>query len=217
MRILMLILLVGIHCQNLGAQGLGLLKYDGGGDWYANPTALGNLSAAYNESVGAASYVHPSEVELEGLLASGISFLHVTGHGRIVFSEQQRAILRQFTSRGGFIHIDDNYGMKDFVLEELPLIFPDGQLQRVALSHPIFNVPNKFENGLPKIHEHDGENPEHIGVFVKGELVALFTYECDLGDGWEDEDVHNDSQEKREKALKMGVNLVHWSIVRSNR
>lgn len=217
MRIIIGILLACALCQNLSAQGLGLLKYNGGGDWYANPTALANLSTAYNESVGATSYVHPSEIEVERLLESGISFLHVTGHGRIVFSEDQRETLRQFTSRGGFIHVDDNYGMKDFVLEELPLIFPNAQLQRVALTHPVFNIPNKFEDGLPKIHEHDGEQPEHVGVFVKGELVALFTYECDLGDGWEDEDVHNDSQEKREKALKMGVNLVHWSIVRSNR
>lgn len=215
MRITLSILCILCLGPNLGAQGLGLLKYDGGGDWYANPTALENLSLAYNESMEARTYVHPTEVEVEELLTSGISFLHVTGHGRIVFSQEQRELLHKFTDRGGFLHIDDNYGMKDFVLEELPLIFPDAQFQRVALTHPIFNVPNKFGDGLPKIHEHDGEDPEHLGVFVNGELVALFTYECDLGDGWEDEDVHNDSKEKREKALKMGVNLVHWSIVRS--
>lgn len=195
-------------------QGLGVLKYDGGGDWYANPTSLKNLAEFTQNTTGIAAYVHPKEVEVHQLLSSGISFLHVTGHGRIVFSEEQRKILKSFTARGGFIHFDDNYGMKDFVLEELPLIFPNALLQRVAHSHPIFNVPFVFESGLPKIHEHDGQTPENVGVFVEGELVALFTYECDLGDGWEDQDVHDDSQEKREKALQMGTNLVHWSILR---
>jgi hypothetical protein len=197
----------------VSAQVLGLLKYDGGGDWYANPTALNNLSNYYNKATNANSYVFPQEVTIEALLSSGISFLHGTGHGRIEFSETQRAILRLFTSRGGFIHIDDNYGMKDFAENQLDLCFPNAIKEDVSHSHQIFN--NVFPlKGLPKIHEHDNETPRAIGYFIKGELIALLTIESDIGDGWEDEEVHNDPKEKRDKALKMGSNLVHWSIVR---
>jgi len=198
----------------VNGQGLGLLKYDGGGDWYANPTALNNLAEYYSNQTGSSVYVLPREIEVSEVLRSGVSFLHVTGHGRIVFNDEQRQTLRDFVRRGGFLHIDDNYGMKDFVLNELPVLFPEATLQPVSLDHPIFKVPFPFEQGLPKIHEHDGEAPQNVGVFWSGELVAIFTYECDLGDGWEDPNVHNDSQEKREKALQMGSNLVHWSLLR---
>ena len=210
-KVIVLSLISSLACYG---QGIGLLKYDGGGDWYANPTALENLAVFYQNATGANAYVHSDALEISQVLSSGISFLHVTGHGRIVFSDEQREVLRQFTERGGFIHFDDNYGMKAFIQKELPLLFPAAQLQTVALSHPIFQVPFVFENGLPKIHEHDGQAPQNTGVFMDGELIAIFTYECDLGDGWEDEAVHNDSKEKREKALKMGANLVHWSILR---
>ena len=201
-----------IHAS-LSAQVLGLLKYDGGGDWYANPTALRNLSNYYNKATNAKSFVLPQEVTIETLLTSGVSFLHATGHGRIEFTESQRETLRRFATRGGFIHLDDNYGMKDFAESQLDLCFPEAQKEDVSHSHEIFK--NVFSlNGLPKIHEHDNETPRAIGYYIQGELIALLTIESDIGDGWEDEEVHNDPKEKREKALKMGSNLVHWSIVR---
>ena len=192
---------------------IGILKYNGGGDWYANPTALQNLSDFYNKASGAKTSVHPTPLELNNLLTSGVSFLHATGHGRIVFNEAERQILNDFVARGGFIHMDDNYGMKVFAEKELDLCFPDARKVIVAASHPIFNTLFELE-GLPKIHEHDNEPPKALGYFINGELIALLTTECDLGDGWEDQQVHNDPKEKREKALKMGSNLVHWSIVR---
>ena len=198
---------------SLSGQVLGLLKYSGGGDWYANPTALENLSEFYNAATGAKTSVAPSELTLREVLSSGVSFLHATGHGRIVFDEEERQILNDFVLRGGFLHIDDNYGMKEFAENELDLCFPQAKKVNVASSHPIFNTLFKFD-GLPKIHEHDNEQPKAIGYFIQGELVALLTVESDLGDGWEDPQVHNDPKEKRDKALKMGANLVHWAIVR---
>jgi hypothetical protein len=209
----LLLLTIFFYQFSLSGQELGLLKYDGGGDWYANPTALENLSDFYNSQTGAHSTVHPQEVTVEKLLTSGISFLHATGHGRIVFSANEREILNEFVQRGGFIHIDDNYGMKEFAELELDRCFPNAKKVEVAKNHPIFNSLFKLE-GLPKIHEHDNEKPKAVGYFLNGELVALLTVESDIGDGWEDQEVHNDPKEKREEALKMGANLVHWSIVR---
>lgn len=209
-----LLIFIIFSCQfSLSGQVLGLLKYDGGGDWYANPTALENLSNFYNSETGARSTVYPQEVIIQNLLTSGISFLHATGHGRIIFSNAEREILKKFVQRGGFLHIDDNYGMKDFAESELDQCFPNAKKVEVAANHPIFNTLFKFE-GLPKIHEHDNEKPKALGYFLNGELVALLTIESDIGDGWEDEEVHNDPKEKREDALKMGANLVHWSLVR---
>lgn len=209
-----LLLFIIFSCQfSLSGQVLGLLKYDGGGDWYANPTALENLSNFYNSETGARSTVHLGEVTAENLLTSGISFLHATGHGRIVLSKKEREVLNEFVQRGGFFHIDDNYGMKVFAESELDKCFPNAEKVEVAQNHPIFKSLFKLE-GLPKIHEHDNEKPKAIGYFLNGELVALLTIESDIGDGWEDEEVHNDPKEKREEALKMGANLVHWSIVR---
>lgn len=209
----LLLLTLFFYQFSLYGQELGLLKYDGGGDWYANPTALENLSNFYNSQTGARSTVHPQEVTVQKLLTSGISFLHATGHGRIVFSTNEREILNEFVQRGGFLHIDDNYGMKEFAELELDKCFPNAKKVEVAKNHPIFNSLFKLE-GLPKIHEHDNEKPKAVGYFLNGELVALLTVESDIGDGWEDQEVHNDPKEKREEALKMGANLVHWSIVR---
>ena len=197
----------------MSGQVLGLLKYSGGGDWYANPTALVNLCEFYNSTTGAKCTIAPSELTPKEVLNSGVSFLHATGHGRIVFDENERQILNDFVNRGGFIHIDDNYGMKEFAENELDLCFPQAKKVNVASSHPIFNTLFKLD-GLPKIHEHDNEQPKAIGYFIQGELVALLTVESDIGDGWEDAQVHNDPKEKRDKALKMGANLVHWAIVR---
>ena len=205
-------MLCGLGSQ---AQVIALLKYNGGGDWYANPTALANLSAFYNNQTDAKTYVLNKEVTCEELLGSGISFLHATGHGRMVFNETERTILRTFVSRGGFIHFDDNYGMKEFARAELDLIFPSAKAVDLSTNHPIFTSPFPFPEGLPKIHDHDGKPPKALGYFIDGELVALLTTESDLGDGWEDVEVHNDPELKRELALKMGSNLVHWALQRS--
>ena len=210
------VLLFTLLFSNSNAQVLGLLKYDGGGDWYANPTALKNLSAFYNEATEARTVVLVKEVTVNSLLSSSVSFLHATGHGRIVFSEEEAQILRQFVKRGGFLHVDDNYGMKDFALEELAKVFNEATIKSISINHPIFELPFKMPAGLPKIHEHDGLPQEAIGYFYGGELVAVLTYETDLSDGWEDAEVHQDSQEKRILALKMGANLVHWSLVRNS-
>ncbi len=210
----LLILLIGgtTICE---AQILAVYKYDGGGDWYANPTALKNLSEFYNATSGAKSSVDPEPVTAEVLLEHGVSFLHATGHGRIVLAEAQRDQLRLFTENGGFIHFDDNYGMSTYAKEVLQQVFPEATVAPVAHSHPIFNTPFSFPKGLPKIHEHDNGLPEAQGYFVNGELVALLTIETDLGDGWEDAEVHGDAKEKREDALKMGANLLNWATVRN--
>ncbi|CAI8163373.1 MAG: Uncharacterised protein [Flavobacteriales bacterium UBA4585] len=210
------LLLVFIGCAQIcEAQVLAVFKYDGGGDWYANPTALKNLSAFYNKSTDARSSVRSEPVTAESLLASGVSFLHGTGHGRIILSKDQANQLRAFTENGGFLHIDDNYGMSTYAKEALKQVFPTATIERVSHDHPIFYSLFPFPKGMPKIHEHDNGKPEAIGYFVKGELVALLTLETDLGDGWEDAEVHADAQEKREAALKMGANLLHWATVRN--
>ena len=212
-RFLFLLLLgYSFSCQ---AQLLAVYKYDGGGDWYANPTALENLSAFYNASTGAKSTVCTEPITAETLLESGVSFLHATGHGRIVISEAQGNQLRTFTENGGFLHIDDNYGMSTYAKDALKEVFPTATIALVNLKHPIFNTLYPFLAGMPKIHEHDNSEPEALGYFVKGELVALLTSETDLGDGWEDAEVHGDSLEKRQAALKMGANLLHWATVRN--
>lgn len=210
------LLLVFIGCAQIcEAQVLAVFKYDGGGDWYANPTALKNLSAFYNKSTDARSSVRSEPVTAESLLASGVSFLHGTGHGRIILSKDQANQLRAFSENGGFLHIDDNYGMSTYAKEALKQVFPTATIERVSHDHPIFYSLFPFPKGMPKIHEHDNGKPEAIGYFVKGELVALLTLETDLGDGWEDAEVHADAKEKREAALKMGANLLHWATVRN--
>jgi len=210
------LLLVLLGCaQVCEAQVLAVFKYDGGGDWYANPTALKNLSKFYNKSTDAKSLVRSEPTTAESLLVSGVSFLHATGHGRIILSETQADQLRLFTENGGFLHIDDNYGMSSYAKEALKQVFPTATIEHVSHDHAIFNSLFPFPEGMPKIHEHDNGKPEAIGYFVNGELVALLTLETDLGDGWEDAEVHADSKEKREAALKMGANLLHWATVKN--
>ncbi len=205
--IILLFLLIQIP---VSAQVLGLLKYDGGGDWYSNPTALNNLSNYYNKATKANTYVFPQEVTVEALLSSGISFLHATGHGRIEFTESQRSILRLFVKRGGFIHMDDNYGMKDYAEKQLDLCFPDAIKEDVSHSHEIFNSVFPLK-GLPKIHEHDNETPRAIGYFINGELIALLTIESDIetaGKMKKSIMIQRKKRESTKNGLKLGT-LVH--------
>lgn len=195
-------------------QNVALLQYNGGGDWYANPTALENLVEYYNETRESQIRLQKTPVLPEQLLDQSPAFVHATGHGRIFFSPKEAQALRTYLIRGGFLHIDDNYGMKEFALEAMKTVFPEIRPVDVDLNHAIFHIPYEFQAGLPKIHEHDAEVPRALGYYWEGNLVAVLTYETDLGDGWEDPEVHNDPEEKRIEALKMGTNLLHWALLR---
>jgi hypothetical protein len=194
------------------SQEIALLKYKGGGDWYANPTALRNLITYCNTNINTKISAKPQEVEVGSSDIFQFPFLHMTGHGYVFFSETDAQNLRNYLISGGFIHIDDNYGMEPYITQELKKIFPDKALMELPSNHEIFNIAYKFPNGLPKIHEHDGKRPQAFGIFYEDRLVLLFTYESDLGDGWEDPEVHNDAADVREKALRMGANIVKYAF-----
>ena len=198
---------------NLSAQKpvqLALLKYNGGGDWYANPTALPNLIFFCNKYIQTDLNEEYETVEPGSTDIFNYPFIHLTGHGNVVFSSQQAENLRQYLIAGGFLHIDDNYGMDPFIRPEMKKVFPELEFEELSFDHPIYHQKYDFKNGLPKIHEHDDKPPQGFGLVYKGRLVCFYTYECDLGDGWEDTSVHNDSDEKRIEALKMGANIIQY-------
>lgn len=192
------------------SQEIALLKYKGGGDWYANPTSLPNLITFCNANINTKIETQPETVEVGSPDIFQYPFLHMTGHGNVFFSEEDAENLRNYLISGGFLHIDDNYGLQPYITKELKKVFPDQDLIELPATHPIFSSAFKFPDGLPKIHEHDGKRPQAFGLFYQGRLVLLFTYESDIGDGWEDPEVHNDPQDVREKALKMGANIVKY-------
>jgi hypothetical protein len=192
------------------AQEIAILKYQGGGDWYGNPTALPNLIAFCNKNINTSIAPKPKTVEVGSSAIFQYPFLHMTGHGNVFFSNDDAANLRSYLLSGGFLHIDDNYGMNEFVRRELKKVFPDKDLVELPASHPIFSSVYQFPNGLPKIHEHDGQRPQAFGIFERNRLLCLFTFESDLGDGWENEQVHNDPPEVRLKALQMGANIIKY-------
>ncbi len=189
---------------------IALLKYNGGGDWYANPTSLPNLAKYCNQNQGMNIETDIPTVEVGSPELFNYPFVHMTGHGNVVFNDQELENLRTYLTGGGFLHADDNYGMDPYIRPQLEKIFPGSKLVELPFSHPIFHQKFDFPGGLPKIHEHDGKAPQAFGLFHEGRLVALYTYECDLGDGWEDQDVHKDPNETREKALKMGANILRY-------
>jgi hypothetical protein len=195
---------------NSYSQEIALLKYNGGGDWYANPTALPNLIKFSNQTINTRIKNKPATVEPGSLEIFSYPFVHMTGHGNVVFSDAEITNLRNYLFSGGFLHIDDNYGMDEYIRREIKRIFPNNQLLEIPSSHAIFQKPNLFANGLPKIHEHEGKRPQAFGIFEKNRLIVLYTYESDLSDGWEDQEVHNDPKEVREKALKMGANILNY-------
>lgn len=196
----------------LQAQEIAVLKYSGGGDWYGNPTALPNLAKFCNQNISTKINPMTATVEVGSPDLFSYPFIHMTGHGNVVFSDNDVVNLRNYLTAGGFLHIDDNYGMDKYIRKELKKIFPDKDLTAVPASHDIFQGPFRFAGGLPKIHEHDNKQPEAWGIFIEGRLVLLYTLETDLGDGWEDQEVHNDPREVREKALKMGANIVNYAF-----
>lgn len=192
------------------SQEIALLKYNGGGDWYANPTALPNLIRYANQTIGTRIKNKPTTVEPGSSEIFGYPFVHMTGHGNVVFSDAEIINLKNYLLSGGFLHVDDNYGLDEYIRREIKRLFPNNDLVEIPANHPIFQKPNLFATGLPKIHEHDGKRPQAFGIFENNRLVLLYTYQTDLSDGWEDPEVHNDPKEVREKALKMGANILNY-------
>ncbi len=191
---------------------MGLLKYNGGGDWYANPTALPNLAKFCNEQLGTNFATDYGEVEVGSAELFNYTFVHMTGHGNVVFSDREAENLRNYLIGGGFLHIDDNYGMDPYVRTAMKKVFPELEFVELPYEHKIYHQKFTFKNGLPKIHEHDNKSPQGFGLIWEGRVVCFYTYECDLGDGWEDQDVHNDPEEVRLKALQMGANIVQYAF-----
>jgi hypothetical protein len=204
-----LVLVQGAPSDSLTAARL---QYGGGGDWYANPSSLPNLLAAVRERTGIPTARTEGVVSLGDPALRDYPLLYMTGHGTVRFTPQERAALRSYLLDGGFLHADDNYGLDESVRAELALVFPDRDLVELPADHPVFHVFYDFPEGLPKIHEHDGQPPQGFGIFHDGRLVVFYSYESDLGDGWEDADVHDDPAAVREQALRMGVNLVLYAL-----
>lgn len=200
---------IPVFSQNTTVK-IGLLKYNGGGDWYANPTSLTNLIKFCNTNLGTNIAPEYVEVDVGSKDIFNYSFVHLTGHGNVIFSDQEKENLRNYLIAGGFLHIDDNYGLDEFVRREMKKVFPDCQFTELPFNHPIYHQKYDFPNGLPKIHEHDGKPPQGFGIVYHGRLICFYSYESDLGDGWEDQAVHKDSEETRLKALKMGANIISF-------
>lgn len=198
-----------------GTYQIAYLKYNGGGDYYANPTALANLVQFCNTNLGTTISKEIPFVSVGSPEISAYPFLHMTGHGNVVFSMREAENLRNYLLGGGFLHIDDNYGMDKFVRDELKKVFPNNSMVELPFNHPVFHQKYDF-NGLPKIHEHDGKRPQAYGIIIDGRLVCLYTYETDLSDGWEDREVHNDSEDKRKQALQMGANILMYAFLGGN-
>ena len=194
----------------LQAQEIAVLKYNGGGDWYVNPTSLPNLIKFCNQNITTTIKETPQTVEPSSVELFQYPFVHMTGHGNVFFTSEDVTNLRNYLLSGGFLHIDDNYGLDKYVRPELNKLFPEKELIELNATHPIFNYHYKFPNGLPKIHEHDNKPPQAFGIFEGERLILLYTYESDLGNGWENKEIHNDPEEVRLKALQMGANIIKY-------
>ena len=212
MKCLKLTLIALLTLGFCNAQDIATLKYGGGGDWYGNPTGLPNLIAFCNAQINTSISEKPNVVDTGSIDIFQYPFLHMTGHGNVYFSEEDADNLRNYLISGGFLHIDDNYGMNEFIRKELVKVFPNKELQELPANHPIFSIAYPFPNGLPKIHEHDGLRPQAFGIYHEDRLVLLFTFESDLGDGWENPEIHNDPESVRLKALQMGANIITYAF-----
>ncbi|MEK6780670.1 MAG: DUF4159 domain-containing protein [Bacteroidota bacterium] len=186
------------------------LKYQGGGDWYANKTALPNLIRFCNKELGTQLKPEEDVVEVGSPDVFVYPYLYMTGHGNVVFSMEEATNLRAYLIGGGFLHIDDNYGLDKFIRIELKKVFPELELVELPFDHPLYHQKFEFPKGLPKIHEHDGKPAQGFGLLHEGRLVVFYSYECDLGNGWEDSRIHNDPEEKRQQALRMGANIISY-------
>jgi len=199
-------LLLAFFCKG---QQIALVKYRGGGDWYANPTSLPNLVKFCNANLGM-NLSEPATVEVGSKDIFNYPFVHITGHGNIIFSDEEIKNLRAYLLAGGFLHIDDNYGLDKFIRPQMKRVFPELEFVELHYNHLIYHQTYSFPRGLPKIHEHDNKPPQGFGLVYEGRLICFYTYECDLGDGWEDQAVHGDSEEIRTKALQMGANIIQY-------
>lgn len=206
----LLAFIFGLLLLPLQAQEIAVMHYQGGGDWYVNPTSLPNLIAFCNKELNTTINPEPEVVKPDSPNLYRYPFIHLTGHGNVVFNDFERNNLRTYLESGGFLHIDDNYGMDQYIRPQLQALFPDKELLELPNSHPIFSAVYDFPNGLPKIHEHDGLPPQAFGIFIDNRLALLYTYETDLGNGWEDQEIHNNPEEVRLKALRMGANIIHY-------
>lgn len=207
--------------SSLGASAqsmrLALLKYGGGGDWYANPTSLKNLAAFCNQQLKTSFLLQEAQVEVGSPEVFNYPFLHMTGHGRWVLNDAEAQNLRKYLESGGFLHIDDNYGLDEYVRPALKKVFPELTLVELPFSHPIYHQKFRFPNGVPKIHEHDNKPPKGYGLIFKGRLVCYYTTETDLGDGWEDPEVHKDGPTQHQQALQMGANIIQYVFMGDNK
>jgi hypothetical protein len=192
---------------------IAVLKYRGGGDWYANPTSLTNLIQFCNEELGCNIEKQYATVEVSDPAIFNYPFLHMTGHGNVIFSTQEAENLRNYLLAGGFLHIDDNYGMDAFIRPEMKKVFPELEWEELSWEHPIYHQSYSFPDGLPKIHVHDAQLPQGLGLVHEGRLLCFYSYESDLGDGWEDQAVHNNSEATRLKALQMGANILQYAFI----
>ena len=190
-----------------------VLKYRGGGDYYANPTAVPNLVDFVNKQLNMNIDKEVPYIDAGSPEIINYPFVHMTGHGNVVFNSTDAANLRSYMLAGGFLHISDNYGMDPFIRKELKKVFPELELVDLPFDHPVYNQAFSFPKGLPKIHEHDNKAPQGLGLIWEGRLVCFYDFECDLGDGWEDFEVHKDSDEARTKALRMGANLIQYAVM----
>lgn len=205
-KIFILIILFSLP---ITAQQVAILKYKGGGDWYANPTAIPNLIKFSNDNINTTIHEKPYTVDVGSAEIYNYPIVFMTGHGNVFFSENDAENLRNYLTSGGFLHISDNYGLDNYIRKEINKIFPTLEFQEIPYNHPIYHQTFSFE-GLPKIHEHDGKPAQGFGIFYEGRLVCFYDYESDLSDGWEDQVVHNDPLAVREKALKMGANIIEY-------
>lgn len=188
------------------------IKYGGGGDWYADPSSLPNLLEQVRIRTMIRTPIHEDTVEITDPELFRYPYLYMTGHGNVLFTDEEKKILRTYFIAGGFLHADDNYGMDSSFRREIKKVFPESPLVELPFDHSIYHSWYDFPEGLPKIHEHDGKSAQGFGIFYNDRLVVFYTYECDLGDGWEDPEVHNDPPEKREQAFQMGINII-WYVL----
>lgn len=191
---------------------IAVLKYKGGGDYYANPTSLPNLVSFVNRELKMNIAKETPYVEVGSTELFNYPFVHMTGHGNVVFSAADAENLRVYLMSGGFLHISDNYGLDKFIRKEMKKVFPDADFVEIPFGHPVYHQKYEFNSGLPKIHEHDNKAPQGLGIFIENRLVVFYDFECDLGDGWEDSNVHKDSEAARTKAFQMGANLLQYAF-----
>ena len=214
MRKLLIILSILLFAGTINAQQLqiALLKYNGGGDWYANPTSLPNLVKFCNKNLNTNISQEIATVDIGNEEIFNFPFTHITGHGNIILSPDEANNLRNYLLAGGFLHISDNYGLNEFVRREMKKVFPELEFIELPFDHPIYHQKYQFADGLPKIHEHDDLYPQGFGLIWEGRLICFYDFECDLGDGWEDIEVHNDTEINRLNALQMGANIIEFAF-----